>query len=77
MLDEPRARAFHHSAVQLLFTLTRFRKDIHMAVSFLTTRVRAPDDYYWKKLWRLLQYVKCTIRFPLILSVDNLNVVKW
>ena len=26
---------------------------------------------------RLLKYVKCTIQFPLILSVENLNVLKW
>ena len=31
-LDEPRARAFHNSVVQLLFTSTRCRKDIKTAV---------------------------------------------
>ena len=77
ILDKPRARAFHHSATQLLFTLTRLRKDIHKAVAFLTTRVRSPGEDERKKLRRLLQYVKSTIRMLLRLSADKLNVVKW
>ena len=48
-----------------------------MVVAFLTTRARAPNEDNWKKLCRLLKYVKCTIRLPLILSADNLNAVKW
>ena len=76
-LDEPRACAFHHSVAQLLFTSTRCKKDIQTVVALLTTQVKAPGEYYWKKLWRLLQYVKYTIRLTLILSADNLNVIKW
>ena len=72
-----RAHAFHHSVAQLLFTSTRCRKDIQTAVSFLITQVKSPDEDDWKKMWQLLQYVKCTIQMPLILSEDNLNVIKW
>ena len=39
-------------------------------------RVKAPDDDDWKKLLQLMQYIKCTIRLPLILSADNLNIIK-
>ena len=48
-----------------------------MAIAFLTTRVRKPDDYDWKKLRRLLGYLKRTIKLPLILQADGLNVLKW
>jgi hypothetical protein len=46
-LDEERARAFHHSVAQLLFASSRARKDIQLAVSFLTTRVKEPDEDNW------------------------------
>ena len=37
LLDDKRSQAFHRSVVQLLFTCARCRKDIHTAVTFLTT----------------------------------------
>jgi hypothetical protein len=77
LLDEFRARAFHHAVAQLLFGSVRCRKDTQTAVAFLTTRVRDPDEDDWKKLRRLLQYIKGTIRLPLILRADTMNVVKW
>ena len=44
LLDKQRARAFHHSIAQLLFTSTMIREDIQTTVAFLTTQVRAPDE---------------------------------
>ena len=41
------------------------------------TRVRNPDEGDWKKLRRLLGYLKRTIKLPLILQADGLNVLKW
>jgi hypothetical protein len=43
-LNEDQARAFHHAVAQLLFAPSRSRKDIQTAVSFLTTRVKHPDE---------------------------------
>jgi hypothetical protein len=77
LLDEERTRAFHHAVVQLLFASSRARKDIQLSVSFLTTRVKEPDEDDWSKLKRLLKYIRGTIYMPLILRVDNLNVIKW
>ena len=39
--------------------------------------VQDPDKDDWKKLWRLLQYIKGKIRLPLILRANTMNVVKW
>jgi hypothetical protein len=36
-LNEEQALAFHHTVAQLLFMATRMRRDIQMAVAFLTT----------------------------------------
>ena len=43
-LPEAQAQAFHHTVAQLLFLCKQTRRDIQMAVSFLTTRVKRPDE---------------------------------
>ena len=62
---------------QLLFTGIRCRKDAQTAIAFLTTTLRNPDEDDWKKLRRLLGYLKRTIKLPLILRADGVNVLKW
>ena len=77
ILDETRTQAFHHAVAQLLFSVIRCRKDTQTMIAFLTTRVRKPDEDEWKKLRRLLGYLKRTIKLPLILRSDGVNVLKW
>ena len=48
-----------------------------MSVALLTTQVIAPGEDDWKKLQHLLQYLKCTMPLPLVVIVENLNVIKW
>ena len=36
-----------------------------------------PDEDDWKKLRRLLGYLKWTIKLPLILRANGVNVLKW
>ena len=43
-LPDEQALKFHHIAAQLLFLSTRARRDIQTAVSFLSTRVKRPDE---------------------------------
>jgi hypothetical protein len=63
---------------KLLFTANRARHDIQMAVSFLTTRVKAPDEDDWGKLVRVLKYINGTRYMKLILSADEMNfTVHW
>ena len=63
--------------MQLLFACTRCRKYIQTAVAFLTTRVQEPDEDDWKKLCRVLEYLRGTIKLGLVLREDSLNVIKW
>jgi hypothetical protein len=42
-LDDEMADAFHHTVYQLLFAANCAHQYIQTAVSFLTTRVQAPD----------------------------------
>ena len=77
LLPEEQAQAFHHTVAQLLFLCMRARRDIQTAVSFLTKRVRAPDEHDWGKLKRVLKYLKGTMYMKLTLTVDNLNTISW
>ena len=76
-LNEEQALAFHHTVAQLLFMATRARRDIQMAVTFLTTRVKSPDEDDWGKLKRVLKYLNGANYLKLRLTVDNLAVLKW
>ena len=76
-LTEEQAVAFHHVVAQLLFLTTRARRDIGVAVSFLTSRVKRPDEDDWGKLKRVLRYLNGTRRLKLILEVGSLGITKW
>ena len=77
LLDKTWAQAFHHTVSQLLFTGIRCRKDAQTEINFLTTRVKRPDEDNCKKLRRLIGYLKLTIKLPLIMRADEVNVLKW
>jgi hypothetical protein len=53
-LPEEQARSFHHKTAQLLF-LSRVQRDIQPTISFLTTRVKQPDEDDWGKLKKTSQ----------------------
>jgi len=48
-----------------------------LAVSFLTRRVKRPDIDDWKKLMRVLGYLKETIDFELVISCEELKNLTW
>ena len=68
LLSETEASQFHHAVAQLLFLFMRSRRDIQTPVSFLTTRVRVPDQDDWGKLVRVLRYLDGTKHMKLHLS---------
>jgi hypothetical protein len=74
-LNKEQAEAFHHMAYQLLFTANQAWRDIQTAVSFLTTRVRDPDEDDWKKLVRMLKYLNGTRYMKLTLIADEMNFI--
>ena len=76
ILPEEQARAFHHTAAQLLF-LSRARRDIQTTVAFLTTRVKHPDKDDWGKLKRVLKYLLTTRSLRLTLFADSLTDIRW
>ena len=63
---------------KLLYLEKRARPDIETAISFLTTRVDKSDEDDWKKLKRVIQYLKQTIDDVRIIGCENLrSVYTW
>ena len=76
-LDKEHREEFHTFVAKGLFACKRARLDIHTAVTTLCTRVKNPNQSDWDKLIQLLKYINGTLDDKLILSVDNLRVLKW
>ena len=55
----------------------RARRDIQTAVSYLTTRVKCPDEDDWGKVKRVLKYLKGIKSMRLGLSIDNIHCTRW
>ena len=71
------ATVFHNFVAKCLFLTKRARPDISTAVAFLTTRVKASDEDDFKKLTRMIRYLRGSIELPLILRADSVPVPKW
>lgn len=76
-LNEAQAQLFHHLTAQLLFLSKRARPDIQTAVAFLTTRVKHPDIDDYKKLARVIKYLRGSRELCVTLEATDMNVVKW
>ena len=68
---------FHNMVARGLFVCKRSRQDIQTAIAFLSTHVSIPDTDDWKKLRRLIGYLKGTQDLVLTLSADGAWIVKW
>jgi len=76
-LKQDKSSTFHSTTAKLLFLTKWGRPDILLAVSFLTTRVKRPDMDDWKKMMRVLGYLKETINFELVISCEELRNLTW
>jgi hypothetical protein len=55
----------------------RARPDLQTAVAFLSTRVRAPNEDDYKKLIRMMQFLRATKDEFLTLGAHSLHNVRW
>ena len=69
--------AFHHIVAKALYLVKRARPDALLAIAFLTTRARAPDEDDWKKLEHLIEYFCATVDLLLILGADGTGILNW
>jgi hypothetical protein len=77
LLNERQAKTFHHTVAKLLWGSMRARPDVLTAMSYLTSKVKNPNENDKKKLLRLLSYIRETINLKLILSSDKTAILKW
>jgi len=61
----------------LLYLSKKTRPDILIAVSFLSTRVKAPTYDDWKKLGRCIRHLAVTKDLPLTLEASGNGTIRW
>jgi len=68
---------FHHNVAKLLFLCKRAHPDLQTAVAFLMTHVKPSDADDYKKLRRVMCYLRATKRLPLVLVDDGTGMLRW
>ena len=76
LLPEEQAQVFHHVVAQLLFMSQQAHRYLQTPTSFLTTRVKEPQEDDWGKLKWVLKYLNSTKHMKLTLSADNLSTIR-
>ena len=77
-LNEATSQMFHTNTAKLLFLSKRARPDVQTAVAYHPmTRVRAPDEDDYKKMSRVMKYLRGSINKILTLEADAMHLVKW
>ena len=74
-LSEEKAQLFHHIVMKLLYLCRRTRQDIQTAVAFLCTRVKELDEDDYKKLAKVIQYLKGNI--DMTLTIEPTSSPQW
>ena len=78
--DSPRlplkdAKLFHHHVARLLFVSKRARPNIQACVAFLCTRVKSSTEQDYKKLGKVVSYLKETVHLPLVIGAGNSGIL--
>jgi hypothetical protein len=76
-LGSEKAKVFHTIVAKALYVSKWARPDTSLAIAFITTRVREPDEDDWRKLRHLIVYLKSTRELPLVLGAWNTGVLHW
>jgi hypothetical protein len=77
LLNEKESDFFHRTTARLLFAAKRARPDLQVAVAYLCTRVKAPNQSDYRKLARVIKYLRLTIFIPLVLGWDGTGHLTW
>ena len=68
---------FHRIVARFLYVAKRAQPDLQVAVAFLCKRVKCSNVGDWKKLRRLVRYMRATIHLPLIVGSDGSGNLIW
>lgn len=70
-LPDKTAQVFHHIMTKLLNLCRRTQQDLQTAVTFLCTWVKDPDSDDYKKLTRVIKYLRGTQDLTLTIEPDD------
>ena len=76
-LGTEKKKVFVHLMMQGLYLSQRGRPDIQTAIAFLCSRLRNPDEDDYKKLTRMMQYLRGTKDMVLTLRANNDGTIRW
>ena len=76
-LKKEQRELFHHLMAKHLSLTKQSWPDVMVATTFLTTQVQSPDCDDWKKLGRVITYLRDTRDLHLTLEASNMSVIQW
>ena len=77
-LDDDKSDTFHSIVAKLLFVCKRSRPDIEPAIAYICTKVSKSSTDDWKKLCRVLAFLKWIIDDVRIIGAQTLqNLYTW
>ena len=77
MLGDKQKKIFVHLVMQGLYLSQRGRLDIRTAISFLCGWLHNPDEDDYKKLTRMIQYLRGTKGLILTLWANDDGIIRW
>ena len=77
LLNKEKKELFVHLVMRGLYLSQRGRPDIRMVISFLCSRLTCPDKDDYKKLTRLIRYLRQTLYMCLVLWKNCTNSIQW
>ena len=71
-------KLFHYHVTRLLFVSNRVRtNNKQVCVAFLCTRVKSPNNQDYKKIRRVISYLKETVHLPLVIGGNDSETLTW
>ena len=77
LLGPEKKKIFVHLVMQGLYLSQRGRPDIRTAIAFLCGRLRDPDEDDYKKLTRMIQYLRGSKEMVLTLRASDEGIIRW
>jgi Reverse transcriptase (RNA-dependent DNA polymerase) len=76
-LSKERSEMFHKIVAKGLFASKRGRPDILPAITYLCTKVKAPNENDWLKLRKMMEFLKRTRDDVLTLEANSYGKITW
>jgi hypothetical protein len=76
-LNKEKARIFHTFVMKYMFLCKRDRQDIQPGIAFLTTRVSDSNENDWKKLIKIIKFLKRAQDVVTTITMEYSKTIKW